>query len=216
MRLQLGCFLLVVGLAGPAFGNPAYDFTSAPTTTDTSLTLGFQFVTEGPLSITSLGYYDDGGNGLSTSHIVGIFDAGGTLLVSATVSAGTVDPLVGNFRYINIAPFVIQGGRQFTVAATTGGPSDPWAYGTSATIVGLTVDPSLSIATNAARFDPRADGALHFPTQDFVAGNYKLYAGPDFAFNALPTPEAGSLALMGLGMLGASLLRIFSKANPQE
>lgn len=41
------------------------------------------------LTVSALGFHDEGGNGLLTSHEVGIYDLSQTLLGSVTIPAGT-------------------------------------------------------------------------------------------------------------------------------
>ncbi|HVZ61958.1 MAG TPA: hypothetical protein VG892_14335 [Terriglobales bacterium] len=204
-----GRFLAVVVLAllllWPASGSTvAFEFESAPTATDNPLSLGFQFTTNVIMTVSRLGYYDDGGDGLLTSHQVGIFDAGGNLVVSATVSAGTADPLVGHFRYVDITPTVLWAISRYTIAATSGGPSDPWAYGSSATISGLTFDPAINVAPTAGRFIYQDDEALHYPTDSFT---YMVYAGPSFELDLIPLPEPGTFVLLGSVFLVCLLSR---------
>jgi hypothetical protein len=187
-----------------------YEFTSAPTATDTQLSLGFQFTTNVPVSVTALGYFDFGHDGFMTAHDVGIFDASGNLLFLTQLSAGTINPLVGDFRYQAIAPFLLPGGQLFIIAGTTGGELDPWAYGNGfgaggppqfGTIAGLTVDPSISIAANAARFVPQSDNSLRNPTEHF--SDYTLYAGPNFEIaSAVPEPYTWILMLFGFAAIG--------------
>ncbi|MGE5647903.1 MAG: DUF4082 domain-containing protein [Acidobacteriota bacterium] len=182
----------------------AYEFITAPTSLDDFLTLGFQFTPNAPLTVTSLGYYDEGGDGLLASHEIGIFDAGGNLLASATVGFGTAAPLIGNFRYVPIAPLTLSGSLTYTIAATTGGfAGDPWAFGTAGSITGLTVNPLIGIAPDAGRYIYPGANALVYPTNTFT---YTLYAGPNFGFESTAVPEPGTFVLLGLTLLPAIAL----------
>src|SRR5438477_11587207 len=62
-------------------------------------TNGWAFSTASAITVTSLGYWDFGSDGLATSHQVGIWDSAGTLLMSGTVAAGTADSLSNGFRF---------------------------------------------------------------------------------------------------------------------
>lgn len=198
---------LVLALAGPVFGSTvAFQFDSAPTSTEPTkpLVIGFQFSTNQNMTVSSLGYYDDGGDGFLNSHQIGIFNSVGTLVASATVSAGTGDALNGNFRYVDISPVLLPHSQTFTIAATAGNSNDAWAYGTiGGTLVGLTVDPAINIASTAGRFSYPADGALYYPTDSYI---YSIYAGPDFQFDVIPIPEPGTFGLLGLAMAPVLLL----------
>lgn len=62
-------------------------------------TWGWSFTTDNTITITSLGWWDQGNDGLTDSHQVAIWDMSGNELVSGTVSAGTADPLISGFRF---------------------------------------------------------------------------------------------------------------------
>jgi hypothetical protein len=202
---RAACLTLL--LSAPALADTAYEFTSASSTTDAQLSLGFDFTTIDSITVTSLGYYDNGGDGLLTQHEVGIYDSLGDLIADATVAAGTVDPLTGNFRYVSITPVVLAAGQTYTIAATTyGTSSDPWMYGVAgSTIVGFTEDSAISIPTTGALYNYQTDNILRDPTS--VSGN-TVYGGPDFMFTdnsgaGTPEPQTFGLALAGLGAIVA-------------
>jgi MYXO-CTERM domain-containing protein len=77
----------------------ALEWSPSGSTGISRFTRGWAFETSMPLTITHLGWYDAELNGLAQSHPVGIWNDGGTLLISGTVAAGTTDPLDGRFRY---------------------------------------------------------------------------------------------------------------------
>src|SRR5450755_2722444 len=66
-------------------------------------TLGWEFTVSQSITVTALGAFDDSQDGLAESHDVGIWDSVGNLLGSTTVAAGTVDPLVNQFRYSSVS-----------------------------------------------------------------------------------------------------------------
>lgn len=185
----------MIGLsASVAFGSPiitpAYEFDSIAQASDTPLSLGFWFQTNQSVMVTSLGYFDDGGDGFGVSHRVGIFDPQGTLLFSTTLSAGTTDPLIGHFRYRSITPIELLPDTWYVIAATTGGPTDEWGYGNANGINGLTISPFISVPSNAAVFVYQSNNQLQFPTNQF---GYQFYSGPNMLMD---TPEPCSLTLL--------------------
>lgn len=101
---------------------------------------GLIFSPNEDIQITALGWYDDTfstGNGLSVSHVVGIFEFGsGTLLASATVPAGTTAPKTNVFRFVPIVPLPLTAGGSYVVAGVAAG--DP----------GLNVTPGQTLTVN--------------------------------------------------------------------
>ena len=127
LSAAIGLFWL---MALPAHASAVYDFSSALVTQDSSpLSFGFEFTTNAAVTVTSLGYFDNGGDGFATAHTVGIYDNTGNLITEITLDAGTGGTLEGSFRYESIAPVVLAAGESYVLAATTGGSADPWAYG---------------------------------------------------------------------------------------
>ena len=62
-----------------------------------TLTIGWQFNVVSTTTVTGVGWFDQGLDGLQQQHEVGIWDSAGTLLASASVQPGTTDPLDGFF-----------------------------------------------------------------------------------------------------------------------
>jgi hypothetical protein len=188
-------------LTTPALASGIYSFTSALVANEGPLNLGFVFTTNVPITVTSLGYYDEDDDGFAADHVVGIYDGAGNLITSITLDVGTSDTLSGGFRYHSITPIILPGGKTYVLAATTGGYADGWAYGVAGdTLLGLTVDPAITIAADAARYLYETDNALQNPLYHY--GNYTLYAGPNFTYTSvgLVTPEPGTLGLTLAGI----------------
>lgn len=67
-------------------------------------------------TITSLGFYDDGGDGfLGGSYQVGLWDGSQNLVRTAIVDNSS--PLTNGFRYTSIAPFTLGSPETFTIGA---------------------------------------------------------------------------------------------------
>jgi hypothetical protein len=78
-------------------------------------TFGYAFTLSSPVLVTQLGLWDEGNNGLISSHAVTIWTSTGTQLVQATIPAGTGGTLTNGFRYVSIAPFSLAAGT-YTIA----------------------------------------------------------------------------------------------------
>lgn len=209
--------LLLMTAAAPARADsPAISGTSASFGFSSYQTIGWQFSTNNNVTVDALGYFDFHFEaGLADAHQVGIWDSSGTLLTSATVDAGVVDPLLGFFRYKTITPYLLPGGQTYTIGGTTDAFNPPALYDVWAhDVVGLTTDPAITLPANAARFVLTAGNTLADPTQ-IGAGN--VLAGPNFLIGpaASAVPEPGGLALLftgGLPLLGSLRRRLKNRA----
>lgn len=160
-----------------------------------STTLGWMFNVNQTISVTALGYYDSGANGLIEEHSVGIFDSIGNLISSALVPSGTSGVLETGFRYTSITPFTLVAGT-YTIGASIGATAnDPVPYnGSFATI------PQISIPQGASRYTETGTYiSLSYPNLKWPVGNpYPFYLGPNFQVAAVPIPTATWLFLSGL------------------
>jgi hypothetical protein len=158
-------------------------------------TLGFSFDVLNPFTVRSLGVYDSGLNGLGQSHAVGIWDGGGNLLISGTVGSGVSGSLLGDFRMVNVSPFVLAVGTGYRVGAAWGNVD---AYLLDAAI---SSDPSIRYVSSGFNYG----GGLVNPTAD---GTYGGYFGGNFAGDAVvATPEPASLVLVASGLIGIFAIR---------
>jgi hypothetical protein len=170
---------------GEALGNGPFD-------------LGWEFTVNTTVTVYDLGVFDDSLNGLAESHAVGIWNSSGTLLTSATVAAGTVDPLFANFRYVGITPITLTPGT-YTIGAVWLDGADPMVFQADTGVT--TTDPSITYLQT----EFVAGSSLAFPTGS--AGGPQGFYGPDFTLSAVTVPEPMTWALvfLGIGGVGATM-----------
>lgn len=214
--------LTMFGASVTAFGNPlpAYDFDSIQVSQDAPLSFGFWFETNQAVLVSDLGYFDAGGDGFGTPHQVGIFGTDTNLLVSTTLGQGTTGTLIGDFRYAAINPILLLPDTWYLIAATSGGPEDPWGYGLAGAIDGLSVSPLIRVPRHASAFlykgdDTEPNDILDFPVNRY--SGYQLYAGPNLLLEATSAPEPGALGILaGAFTLGFLALRKRRSAEKKE
>lgn len=199
------CAFAVLG-ASTASATPAITFTGGTETTFfANRTFGFEFSTgRTGFELTSLGYWDAGGDGLAESHEVGIWNADGSvLLASATIPGGVAGFLDNGFRFVAIAPVLLAAGQSYLAGGFIGGAGDAIIRFTDAT-----TDPAISLGST--RFSPVDDPAvLTPPTGTQGDGFDDGYFGPNFNGTTAAVPEPMTWALMigGFAMVGGMARR---------
>lgn len=190
--------------------------------------LGWQFETRStPLTVTALGYFDAGRDGLNSSHEVGIFDVGTqALMASLTVPSGTSATLDSWFRMVQLQePLVLPAGRLYAIMGTQPGNTDSWVWdvdvGTPAgAAIGVTINPSVvSGHLPAVAYVGRSD-ALLFPNYDDPAGSFAgeprhFFVGPNFTVaeeDSGAIPEPGTW-LAGFAVAGVAVLSVVRRCS---
>lgn len=165
-------------------------------------TQGFNFFTNAaPVTISQLGFYDSGSDGLNQSHEVGIWTAdGSTLIASAIVPSGTAGTLDSGFRFVAITPVVLAANTEYLAGAFNGDNTDAITRFATAT-----TDPRITLGST--RFDVQFSGVFTAPTgsqgQTFDDG----YFGPNFQISADEVPEPAAITLVAAGIALAILKR---------
>jgi hypothetical protein len=190
-----------LGALGARADTAAYSFDSVgASAVQTDLSLGDTFTVSSPITVTSLGYFNETGAGFLTPHEVGIFNAAHVLIADTVLAAGSGDPLIDGFRYQSISPLTLTPGQQYNLVGEAE-VGDPWAY----IVNGLSVASPITLGTVYYLY--QSDNVLRDTTLYGSPYSWQVYAGPNFQFTTSTIPEipTWTMMLVGFGVLGVAL-----------
>jgi hypothetical protein len=168
------------------------DFTSPTSFTNNAWSLGWSFTVNSPFTVNALGFYDDGKNGLTQSHDVGLWTSGGTLLASATITNGNA--LTSFWRFASIAPLALGTGT-YVLAGTTGGENYPLSSpGVTGYHPNITFGSSWYTLSNTLVFPTTTDNA----PDAYLAVNFIGDTGSPEEV----VPEPATMTLLASGLVG--------------
>ena len=152
------------------------DYSGAVRTVD--ITFGWSFTLNKPITLTDLGLWDGNnqnpfdatGDGFASSHPVSIWTSEGTLITSATLSAGKSGTLDNGFGFVSVVPIVLQPGDY-----EIGGYFSTFDDWSAAEVNGL------SLASPFVYTGGLASNGNGFPVGDFV-GFPPGFFGPNLQF----------------------------------
>jgi hypothetical protein len=183
-----------------AFGVIAISLGAGATSSGDDDTNGWRFQALNNISVTHLGAWDNGGNGLPDRVFVGIWNDAGTLLGQLTLGAGTASPLTDGFRYEPLgAPVALTAGQFYRVGSVAASGIIEYAFNRAITEApDIDFDQGYFAATvNTLTFPNIATGTSAIPAEFF---------GANFQYVAAAIPEASSFVFgfAAIGLVGAT------------
>jgi hypothetical protein len=177
-----------------AAGTPGISFLTSNYEDGGGYAVGYDFTPSTTLSVTDLGYYDNGNDGLAVNHNVGIYVVSNQTLVASALVLTNDTLHINQYWYHDITAVTLNAGVTYrAVAVTTSG--EGWAYnpfdGANPT---PTPNPSLTLGNTG--YFVGSNGNLIYPE----GTNGKWFAVANFLV-ASPVPEPSAAALLGLGGL---------------
>jgi len=173
--------------------------------------IGWTFrVDSSPITITHLGFFDAGKDGLVAAHDVGVYEKlTQNLVTSVTVPAGTAAPLDSWFRMVDVPDVSLQPNTEYVIAAGWVGSTDPWVWNPDnasgiTVLSGFLLSPWITGGYEGGRYVV-FNSTLQFPASvDNFGGDPALtrhyFIGPNFA--AVPEPGQLFACLGAVGLAG--------------
>ena len=168
---------------------------------------GYDFVSNTNQSLTALGFWDEGSNGLPQSFQLGLW-ATATQTLLATVTIDNTDPLDpsvtianGQYRYETLGSAVaLTSGTTYTLGWQNGSSVLSTADSLFLEYSSLIVDPNITIANHSRSLN---GSAFTFPTNTLVPNNlFRGNVNALLAPNTVPAPAGLVLGIIGLGSCG--------------
>lgn len=179
--------LLVAGIGSPAYaGSPILGVTGGSGgTPGNGTTHGWRFTANQAITLTDLGLYDGDDDGMVIDHPIGLFRFDtAELLTSGTIHAGTGDPLIDHFRYVDVEDVTLESGVDYFLSYYNPTANNDFVI---LTPTDLWIDSAITY--KEARY---GNGGLIIPPT-VTTTYYRI--GPNFLY----TPEPTSICLLLAG-----------------
>jgi hypothetical protein len=195
--------LCVTGVGYSASYNPGLvSFTDSkvwPNYDNEEGALGWAFLVSGSVTVNALGY-NYFGQPLTSSHLVGIYDAAQNLLASATVTNLSTE--YNGYLYSSLPSALTLGPGIYWIVGTVWGLNDGWIFSAN----NILTAPGISYM--GSYWTPSGE-SLGYP--DRLASSDRQYIEVNFTFSTTGSthnvPEPATLLLLSPGILGLMKLR---------
>jgi hypothetical protein len=180
--------------ASPGLGLDFTGGTAGPPTGDT--VGGWEFTLDVPMEVYALGVWDEGGDGLSLGHDVGLYSVENeTLLATTGIASGTAVPSIeasGSWVFVDIAPLVLAPGSYVVAATYTHEDLDVVHF-----VATAAEGPGVTLVSNRLE----SSSVLVFPSDDTQILDDGIF-GPNLRLRT-PPPSVPALSPAALILLSA-------------
>ena len=162
---------------------------------------GWSFTPGVDITVYRLGHFDDGQDGLEQDSPVGIYQVSNKTLITS-VDVEKDGQLIGEFRYTDIPPVVLNSDVEYVVATFQEETYDPLLNNPT----GVAFGPSITFG----KYREKAGSELEFPTKTPASDDGSIkWVGPNFTYS-IPEPSA-FLYLIGISLMVTGYRRIGRK-----
>ena len=189
-------------------------------------TWGYSFYVTTPVTVTHLAWYDTGGDGLSRSHMVGLwkdtsgitqanwfsgyFPNGGSLLAFASIPAGTTAELSGPWRRVPITPVTLGVGGYSVGGQNNSQSADDMVYKLFGNF-GVVYPALLDDRVLGGSFTDNTSGADGFYAPGTNGSHWYLASGAELGatlfLETVPEPNSLMLFAIAAAVFGGSCRR---------
>jgi hypothetical protein len=199
--LCLTVLLLLFGVVNQVKGYPILDFVGGIAVSPGGDTIGgWEFNVSSPIAVDGLGLWDEGGDGLSGNHAVGLWNSDGTVLLTSTTITNASTPVGstspdGRWLFNDIPDLVLLPGTYVLGATFLDNDPDQARLEAAAT--------TISTITFIQARQRTSTSSLTFPDEPIGLVNDGVF-GPNLQ---VAVPEPTTMFLIGSGLLGLAGFR---------